>query len=254
MDELTIHITSDLTSSDRRFNPRTITVSEFQQRLEYITGIAPSDQKLTLYAVRDDVNSKKVIQLTPQVSNKTLAEAIPELTGMSRIHVDDTNPNSELSQAVATTNEGDEDIGYKLDDKEYDAMDNTVRKWKKEQGLGRFNKDYQANLKASLEANKTKAATFKVGDRCKISKSGTGADELDKLGEIQYIGKIKEIDGGVGIWCGVLLDEPLGKNDGSVKGARYFKCLPKYGSFVKPSVVTVGDFAKEEIDFSDDEL
>ncbi|GMG45205.1 unnamed protein product [Ambrosiozyma monospora] len=64
-------------------------------------------------------NSKKVIQLTPQVSNKTLAEAIPELTGMSRIHVDDTNPNSELSQAVAATNEGDEDIGYKLADKEF---------------------------------------------------------------------------------------------------------------------------------------
>lgn len=38
----------------------------------------------------------------------------------------------------------------------------------------------------------------------------------------------------------------------SVQGVRYFTCKDKYGAFVRPAAVTVGDFPEEEIDFSSD--
>ncbi|XP_077149263.1 CAP-Gly domain-containing linker protein 1 isoform X2 [Ranitomeya variabilis] len=68
---------------------------------------------------------------------------------------------------------------------------------------------------------------LKLGDRVLVSGS--------KAGVIRFLG---ETDFAKGEWCGVELDEPLGKNDGAVAGTRYFQCQPKYGLFAPVHKVT----------------
>ncbi|KAI9917304.1 hypothetical protein PsorP6_012947 [Peronosclerospora sorghi] len=76
-------------------------------------------------------------------------------------------------------------------------------------------------------------ANMKVGDRCEVQPGG-------RRGQVQYLGEISEL--APGFWVGVQFDEPVGKSNGSVKGATYFKCEQNYGGFVRPHNVTVGDF------------
>ncbi|PAV76690.1 hypothetical protein WR25_22216 isoform A [Diploscapter pachys] len=55
-----------------------------------------------------------------------------------------------------------------------------------------------------------------------------------KLGTVRYLGTA---DFAQGLWAGVELDQPYGKNDGSVQGKRYFVCKAPYGIFVSASKV-----------------
>lgn len=58
------------------------------------------------------------------------------------------------------------------------------------------------------------------------------------------MGEVKEIPGSIGSWIGIELDEPVGKNDGSLGGTRYWgePSGVKRGVFVRPERVEVGDY------------
>lgn len=60
--------------------------------------------------------------------------------------------------------------------------------------------------------------------------------EDKRTGIIRFIGPT---DFKEGIWVGIELDIPLGRNDGQVLGHRYFSCKPGHGLFVHPSKVTL---------------
>ena len=56
-----------------------------------------------------------------------------------------------------------------------------------------------------------------------------------RLGTIRYIGS--PVRSQSGVWLGLSLAEPSGKNDGSQRGVRYWKDKPKHGLFTKPNKV-----------------
>jgi tubulin-folding cofactor B len=144
---------------------------------------------------------------------------------------------------------------YVMSDEDYSKREKTLRKFKEE----RLKEDPTWTLEKELARKRgeeyvppapkvedpdhmaVEASAVSVGDRCETYPGGN-------RGEVKFVGKIAGLPGGW--WIGVQLDEPLGKNDGQVKGVRVFECPPNYGLFLRPDRVKVGNFPVAE-DFSD---
>jgi dynactin 1 len=70
-------------------------------------------------------------------------------------------------------------------------------------------------------------AEFKVGQTIETTDGRTGV--------IRFIG---DIHVAAGQFMGIELPEPSGKNDGSVKGERYFNCPPEHGLFLRAAGIS----------------
>lgn len=163
---------------------------------------------------------------------KTLGEI--GIENLDTIHVHDLNPNSVLVQNNL------DDISsvkkYEISEADYDKRADNVRKFKKKL----INDPTYLSM---IEKNQgptyeEEAAQIELGSRCLL---GDGF----RRGEVKFVGLVKEI--GYGFYVGVQLDEPLGENDGSVKGKKYFECEDKFGTFVRPNYVKTGDFPPEDL-------
>ena len=83
------------------------------------------------------------------------------------------------------------------------------------------------------------AENIKRGNRCKLIKN-------ENRGEVCYVGRVPDL--GEGFYVGVKLDEPYGNTNGSINSVKYFDCPSKYGLFLRPSEIIVGDFPDLDID------
>ncbi|XP_044001039.1 dynactin subunit 1 isoform X2 [Aphidius gifuensis] len=80
--------------------------------------------------------------------------------------------------------------------------------------------------------------SVKVGDRVQIK-------DKDCYGTVAFTGHPSFA---AGKWIGVILDEPKGKNNGTVKGQAYFKCAENHGMFVRPIQLKLLDDAGNVMD------
>jgi tubulin-specific chaperone B len=203
------------------------------------------------------------------------------------VHVIDTNPHS------ISANRALEDVSlvpkFRLSEEDYDTRDKTLRKWKNEQkeidptfslqrhatrhaalqearlchkrGLplpAGFMLDSETNQVIATPSSKDAAAVdleelygpdsishAVIGQRCQIRVG-------ERRGTIVWTGLLHHDHG---YWVGVQLDEPTGKNNGTVQGTTYFTVDANCGAFVRGPQVEVGDFpVRDDIwDESDDE-
>lgn len=170
------------------------------------------------------------------------------------IHVVDTDPGS------LSANGWLEDVSkvekFVLSDEAYDARENTYRKFKE----SKLKDDPTWTLEKELAMRK---GTW-VPPKPKVDDPDFGKSDAevrgivnafanapagapprcscepgDRRGVVLHVGPVEGLP--AGWWIGVKYDEPLGRNDGSVKGVRIFECPPSYGGFLRPDKVQVGE-------------
>ncbi|BFZ54918.1 hypothetical protein PYCC9005_001955 [Savitreella phatthalungensis] len=229
MADIPVFIDSDETSSERRVSP-SWSLATFKQKMWPITGIPPDCQILSLPGSYDD---------------ETLLESF-ELEAYTAIRISDTRPKGSRPNYTDDSNVDK----YELSTAEYEERTDSVLAYKKRHQLGRFNPDLQAREEAALRDLQSGGVV--VGARCKVD------GDAGRLGTVAFVGHVPEIPAGGGLWIGVVYDEPVGKNDGSINGTRYFQTKPNHGGFLRPGKVLVGDFPpidiEDELMDSEDEV
>ncbi|XP_023325807.1 tubulin-folding cofactor B [Eurytemora carolleeae] len=233
-------ISSNITSfnSQKKFD-KSLTIADLKMKLEMITGGTAANMKISLF----DKDDKAVCEFD---NNEALLGSYPVESG-HRLHViDDSKITGEFENTAAVEK-------FELSKEEYNKKQDTVAAYLKRNKLGKYNEEEMANMAKEKEnqeleeEKRIESGGLVVDARCEVRVPG----QLPKRGAIRFVGKVHFQPGW---WVGVQYDEPTGKNDGSVGGKRYFTCTAKYGGFVKPNTVEVGDFPEEELDLSEGEM
>lgn len=234
---VTVQVSSSLNSftAEKRLD-RGLTLAELKCKLELVVGSPASCMELKLFSIDNNF-----IQNLDQ--DDALLGSYPVDNGC-RIHV--------IDKSGATFGQF-EDVSrvekFEISDDAYEKRSDSVRSFLKRNKMGKFNEEEAsekaAEQKCKLEEEKLAAETITTGSRCEVRAPG----QPTKRGTVMYVGLT---DFKPGYWVGIKYDEPFGKHNGSVEGKRYFECTPKYGAFVKPQQVVVGDFSEEDYGLDDE--
>ena len=166
-----------------------------------------------------------------------------------------------------------------MPESEYEKLSGTVLAQKKAQQVGRFNPKApeirEMKVKEMVEEVRKRSKSFRVPHGCRVVFSllcacqhltwfsqgiAVGArcilsNDSSRRGTIRFVGPIPSLPGVQDApWVGIELDEPTGRNDGSVNGVRHFTCEKNKGVFVRPEKVGVGDFEELNLDEEDPQM
>ena len=229
-----------------------LTVEKVKERFKLHIGTPVDHQRLIL---KD--NGRVIGELT---DNSKMLGFYSVVSG-NELHVIDTDPYS-LSRGGGLT-----DVSlvekYRMDDETYNKRSGTMREWIREKRA----KDPNYKLKPKGITTMGAAAPpgtsekenegpppgiesvegVSIGDRCEIQ---PGA----RRGTVRWVGESEVLK--PGYWVGVQLDEPLGLNNGTIKGTQLFECGENFGSMVRGKNCIVGEFPELnllDMDSDDDE-
>ncbi|XP_068212336.1 tubulin-folding cofactor B-like [Palaemon carinicauda] len=221
-----VRVTSNLNSfmAEKRFD-RGLNIADLKGRLELITGATAGNMTLQVY----NENDEPVCAL----SDDDALLGSYNVEENYRIHVNDPSKKEGEFEDLSKVEK------FELSEEEYAKRNDSVKSYLMKNKLGKYNAEEQARIDeeriAAEKAEEEKANTITVGSRCEVKTQG----DPTRRGVVMYNGKVHFKPG---IWIGIKCDEPMGKNDGSVGGKRYFEAPMKYGAFVRPANVEVGDF------------
>ena len=228
-------------NAEKRYSPE-MTVGELKRKLEMVVGTNPDNMIL------QHRNQDNEVLSTLQPDDLAIGKF--DLVNYSNIHVVDTKPNQGIVSSINAMNKG-QNVNipkYEISEEEYKKRDNTFAKWK-EKNLKDFYEKKAAEEKEQISKwdQELNDKDIKINDRCEI-----GTNNNKHRGKVVFIGKTNFDK--KGIWIGIELDEPYGDNNGTVKNKQYFKCQDKYGKFVRPDQIKVGDYPViDELELSDDD-
>lgn len=229
--------------SELRMDERS-TVDDVKQRLYLHTGTRPASMRLY---IRSEITGTK-----RELRDERLTLLEYGLRTGDTIILVDEDPFS------VSANGWLEDTSlvpkYKLSDEAYAKKENTYRKFKQKMR----EKDPTWSMTSALArqmnaANKTNA-DIDVGESEPEIKRGDRVEVFPgaKRGEVMFIGRDLEALPS-GWWVGIKYDEPVGKNDGCLKGVRYFDADRNHGGLVRPSNVKTGDFPPLDLGLGEDD-
>ncbi|KAG5462380.1 MAG: CAP Gly-rich domain-containing protein [Olpidium bornovanus] len=202
MSVVTVFVTSDGSSSERRFD-KALTLSALKARLEPITGVPAAAQQLSLY------NGDKLVgALEAESEDSTRLGAFP-VENFARIHVGGGKEAGHHT-GCGMRNEFSDLSGvekYELADDEYDKRTDSVRAFKIRNKIGRFAESNSTADSPQKTAYAEPPVGVSIGSRFEAE-----VDRLKRRGVVRYIGITRFKPG---FWVGVEYDEPLGKHDGT---------------------------------------
>jgi len=224
--------------NEHRFS-KSLTINQLKNKLEMIMGVGASGMQLQVFSAED----QPLFYITDDEGGDRLLGSYQIDDGM-RVNVTGPNLMTNLGNLAEVEK-------YEMKDNEYDKKRDSVRSFLKKNRKGKYDPEFQKKQK-ELEAQKVKdeeqfKEQIKVGMRCKV----TLPKQLPRRGTVAFVGYTEFKPD---LWTGIKLDEPTGKNDGSVEGKKYFQCEPNYGVFARPKFVECGDFPELDIDDDMDEM